>query len=93
MRIDCPLCGLRDRREFYYQGAAVRLARPAPDAGEAAWDDYLHLRENPAGLTEELWHHEAGCGAWLVVRRDTVSHAITGVRLAEEVKRGMGAGA
>ncbi len=87
MRIDCPLCGARDRREFYYQGAAVMLARPAPDAGEAAWDAYLHLRDNPAGQTRELWQHEAGCGAWLMVTRDTVSHVISGVEMAEDVKR------
>ncbi|APE44101.1 sarcosine oxidase subunit delta [Sulfitobacter alexandrii] len=82
MRIDCPLCGSRDRREFYYQGDAVALTRPAPDAGEAAWDDYVHLRDNPAGPTRELWHHEAGCSAWLEVTRDTVSHAISDVTLA-----------
>ena len=83
MRIPCPICGERDRREFYYQGAAVMLDRPAPDAGEAAWDSYLHLRDNPAGPTQDLWFHEAGCGAWLVVERDTVTHAVTGARLAE----------
>ena len=82
MRIDCPLCGSRDRREFYYQGDAVALARPAPDAGEEAWDGYVHLRDNPAGFTRELWHHEAGCSSWLVVTRDTVSHAISDVALA-----------
>ena len=83
MRLSCPLCGTRDRREFYYQGAAVMLARPAPEADEAAWQDYLHMRDNPAGVTRDLWHHEAGCGAWLVVTRDTVSHAVLEVSLAE----------
>ncbi len=82
MRIDCPHCGARDRREFYYKGAA--LSRPAADAGERAWDDYVHLRDNPAGATRDLWQHEAGCGAWLVVHRDTVSHEIFGVTLARE---------
>ena len=90
MRIECPMCGLRDRREFYYQGDAVMLARPDPEAGPAAWDSYLHLRDNPAGATRELWHHEGGCGAWLVVTRDTVSHEIAKVTLAADVK---GAGA
>tara|TARA_R110002095_G_C4084337_1_gene221931 strand:- start:102 stop:353 length:252 start_codon:yes stop_codon:yes gene_type:complete len=75
------LCGSRDRREFYYQGAA--LTRPAPDAGEAAWDAYVHLRENPAGPVRELWHHEAGCSSWLVVTRDTRSHVISDVALAD----------
>ena len=38
MRLTCPLCGPRDRREFYYTGAADYLARPAPDAGPAPGD-------------------------------------------------------
>jgi sarcosine oxidase subunit delta len=91
MRIDCPLCGARDRREFYYKGAAVALARPAPDAGAAEWDDYVHLRDNPAGRTRDLWQHDAGCGAWLVVTRDTVTHQIFETALASDIKRGTGA--
>ena len=33
MRITCPICGERDRREFYYVGDAVALdaLRPMPD--------------------------------------------------------------
>ena len=85
MRIPCPLCGPRDRREFAYQGAAVMLDRPAPDAGDAAWDDYLHNRANPCGETRDLWFHEAGCGAWLVVTRDTATHQVTGAELAGTV--------
>ncbi len=86
MRITCPICGERDRREFHYQGAAVALDRPAPDAGAESWDDYLHNRENPAGPTRELWHHEAGCGAWLVVTRDTVTHEMQGSELASALQ-------
>lgn len=78
MRISCPCCGPRDRREFTYFGAADYLNRPAPDAPASAWDDYLHLRDNPAGETRDLWYHEP-CGSWLVVTRDTVSHAISAV--------------
>ena len=87
MRINCPNCGERDRREFYYQGDAVALERPAEDAGPAAWDDYLHNRDNPAGDTRDLWFHEGGCRAWIVVARNTVTHAIQGTTLAEKVKR------
>lgn len=76
MRLTCPLCGDRDRREFYYQGEAVMLDRPAPDAGEAAWDAYLHLRDNRAGETQDLWFHEAGCGSWIKVTRNTVTHDV-----------------
>ncbi len=77
MRITCPICGERDRREFYYRGAA--LDRPNPGGGPEAWDDYVYLRDNPAGVTRDLWYHDAGCGSWLVVERDTVSHAVLDV--------------
>lgn len=87
MRITCPLCGARDRREFYYQGDAVALARPAPDAGAEAWDNYLHLRDNRAGEIRDLWYHEAGCGSWLVVTRNTVSHEILSVALVSDEKK------
>ncbi len=86
MRLTCPICGDRDHREFFYQGAAVMLDRPAPEAGEAAWDDYLNLRENPAGDTRELWFHGGGCGAWLEVTRNTVTHAVSDVALARDAK-------
>lgn len=81
MRLTCPLCGPRDRREFYYYGAEDYLNRPAPDAAPEAWDDYLHLRDNPAGWTRDLWYHEAGCAQWLLVTRNTVTHEISGVEL------------
>ena len=84
MRIPCPLCGERDSREFTPRGAADLLDRPPEDAGDAAWHNYLHLRDNPAGDTEELWHHGAGCGAWLVVSRNTMTHTVHGARLARE---------
>lgn len=84
MRLTCPLCGARDRREFTCKGDALALARPGDADWSQAWDEYLHLRDNPAGLTRELWQHSAGCGAWLVVERDTVSHLVHSVVLARE---------
>jgi sarcosine oxidase subunit delta len=86
MRLPCPLCGDRDRREFYYQGAAIMAHRPSRDAGDSAWDDYLHNRDNPAGETRDLWHHEAGCGAWIEVTRNTVTHEVTGAKLVNGIK-------
>ncbi|MGR3620990.1 sarcosine oxidase subunit delta [Pseudophaeobacter sp.] len=80
MRITCPLCGERDRREFYYKGAA--LVRPAEEADLAQWDAYVNLRDNPAGPLAELWYHEMGCGSWLTVTRNTSSHEILHVELA-----------
>lgn len=86
MRLPCPICGDRDLREFTYKGAAVALDRPNPDAGETAWDDYLHLRDNPAGETRDLWYHGAGCTAWLVVERNTLTHEVIGAKLTSEAK-------
>ena len=84
MRLKCPLCGERDRREFYLHGSEDYLNRPGLEAPAAAWDDYLHNRDNPAGVTKDLWYHEAGCAQWLVVTRNTVTHEITGVELVAE---------
>jgi sarcosine oxidase subunit delta len=82
MRIPCPYCGPRDAYEFAYLGdASVRRPDPAqPDAAEAFYE-YVYLRDNPAGPFEELWYHTAGCHAWIVVTRDTRTHAISGARL------------
>jgi sarcosine oxidase subunit delta len=78
MRIVCPHCGERGNDEFLYLGAAG-LARPAADATAEAWHDYVYVRQNPAGPHKELWQHVHGCGRWLVVARDTRSHAIFSV--------------
>ena len=86
MRLTCPYCGERDSGEFTYGGAAVGLDRPAVDAPIEAWDDYVHNRDNPAGVTKDLWYHELGCGAWLVVTRNTVTHEVLKVELASQVK-------
>ena len=88
MLIPCPVCGPRDSREFTCKWHAVTLARPQADAPPEAWDVYLHLRDNPAGPTRELWHHIAGCTAWLVVERNTATHAVSAARLAREVAGG-----
>ena len=80
MRITCPNCGERDRREFYVKGAA--LARPDVGAGLDEWHSHLHLRDNPAGETKELWYHEMGCSAWIEVCRNTVSHKVVSTQLA-----------
>ena len=79
MRLTCPHCGDRDRREFYYYGAADYLDRPAASAPPQAWDDYLHNRDNPAGVVRDVWYHEQGCGAWLCVTRNTVTQEVLAV--------------
>ncbi len=80
MRIPCPFCGARDSREFVSRGDAAPV-RPAGDEADAMFD-YLYLRDNPAGVFEELWYHAQGCRNWLRVRRDTLNHAIAHAELA-----------
>ena len=83
MRIPCPLCGTRDRREFTYFGSEDYANRPAADAPAQAWDDHLHNRDNPCGDTRDLWYHDP-CGAWVRVHRNTASHAVHGADLVAE---------
>lgn len=85
MRIKCPYCGPRDAQEFAYLGAAdLKRPDPAGEAAERAFYDYVYLRDNPAGLHAELWYHAAGCRSWLRVTRDTRTHAIESVAIAEK---------
>ena len=86
MRLTCPFCGERDRREFTYRGAAVGLSRPEGTDWSAEWDDYLHNRDNPAGETRDLWFHDP-CGAWLEVTRDTLTHEVSAARHVSERRR------
>lgn len=81
MRIPCPCCGERDLREFVYLGSHAYLDRPDHADWGDAWDAYLHRRANPEGHVRDLWYHQSGCGAWLVVDRSTATHAILAARL------------
>jgi len=88
MRINCPICGARDSREFHYRGSAKLLERPAPDAGAEAFFDYVYLRDNPAGVNRELWFHDLGCRSWIVAERNVSTHEFLSTALAADVKRG-----
>lgn len=76
MFIPCPFCGPRSHEEFTTLGEADR-ARPKGD-NLAAMTDHVYLRDNVAGRHRELWFHAAGCHAWLVVERNTLTHAVYG---------------
>ena len=93
MQIPHPLLGLRDASEFSYLGDASLLNRPrvddvstlGDDATIDAFHDYLHLRDNPAGLHKELWFHEQGDRSWLVITRNTLTHDIIACELASDI--------
>ncbi len=78
MRITCPYCGERDYQEFSYLGAASLKNRPDSSAADAreTFFDYVYLRDNPAGPLREHWYHGQGCRGWIVVERDTRTHAM-----------------
>ena len=88
MKIPCPLCGSRDRREFYYYGAEDYLTRPDETDSIEALDNHLFLRDNPAGPTRDVWYHEQGCGAWMMVRRNTITHEVLDAELVTARKKG-----
>ncbi|MEG9500255.1 MAG: sarcosine oxidase subunit delta [Methylorubrum extorquens] len=79
MRIRCPHCGERDNGEFSYLGDAAPVRPDGLAVEAAAMHDYVYLRDNLAGEIRELWYHAAGCRGWLVVTRDTRTHAISDV--------------
>jgi sarcosine oxidase subunit delta len=91
MRIACPHCGSRDVQEFVYLGDAAPRRPDGMEATAAAMVDYVHQRDNPAGSHRELWYHAAGCHAWLVVTRDTRTHAIDAVETMAQARAGASA--
>lgn len=82
-----PLLGPRDASEFTYLGDASLLNRPSGSDDGAAdrFYEYLYLRDNLAGEMRELWYHEHGDQSWLVVTRNTLTHAILKVELARDL--------
>lgn len=94
MIINHPLLGPRDAVEFVYKGDASLIERPDGMAADADETFYQHtfLRDNPAGEHRELWYHEQGDRSWLVVTRNTLTHAIIKVELARDVARKAGRG-
>jgi len=83
LRISCPFCGIRDHSEFSYGGDAS-VEYPALDAPESQWLEAVFQRENLDGVVLETWQHLQGCRMWIVVERDTRTHAIHSVRPAHE---------
>ena len=81
LRIHCPFCGERDHSEFTYGGDAT-VAYPDLSAPMEAWSDAVYVRTNPKGAHRERWQHSDGCRLWLIVERDTLTHAISRVEPA-----------
>ncbi|MFU0503834.1 sarcosine oxidase subunit delta [Pseudaminobacter sp. NGMCC 1.201702] len=89
MRIACPFCGTRENGEFTYLGDAkpkrpvvTALEGDGANGQEAAFYDYVYLRDNVAGDMSEYWYHGGGCRSWLIAERNTLTHEIKSVRPA-----------
>ena len=75
--IACPHCGPRAQIEFVYERTLDSIVPVAAEPAEAM--RRLYTRENPRGVSEELWRHTHGCRAWLLIVRHRISHDITSV--------------
>jgi len=84
LRIDCPVCGLRDETEFTYGGDASVPLPSISDRNTERWYESVFLRDNQRGAHRELWHHHLGCRQWLIIERDTLTHEIGTCLLARE---------
>jgi heterotetrameric sarcosine oxidase delta subunit len=87
MMLACPWCGSRPIEEFVHGGDATPVRPDLTETDPAAWLAYLYERDNPCGRHREYWHHERGCRQWLVVERDTATHAVYTVELTEGPER------
>jgi sarcosine oxidase, subunit delta len=77
MLIPCPHCGERNEDEFicWSESEPVRPAVPN-DLSDAEWVDYIYNHTNRKGWSSERWFHSRGCGRWIVIRRNTITHEI-----------------
>lgn len=75
--IPCPFCGPRNESEFLHGGPAKARRPEDPTAlSDAEWIDHLTVPPNPQGPVREHWWHSRGCGQWVTILRDTVTHEI-----------------
>jgi sarcosine oxidase subunit delta len=83
--IPCPFCGPRPEIEFRHGGEA-HISRPTDSASvdDAAWADFLYMRDNPKGVHVERWRHAHGCGRFFNCVRHTVTDRIIATYKAGE---------
>ena len=72
----CPFCGPREEHEFLFAAEAGKVRpEPAEAVSDEDWAAYLHFHKAPEGEAEEVWFHRT-CGAYFVMKRDTVTRAV-----------------
>ncbi len=77
--IHCPWCGPREEVEMQCGGEAG-APRPADPMllDDVAWTTWLRGRRNRKGPQVEAWWHQAGCGRWFLLARDTRDDRVLG---------------
>jgi sarcosine oxidase subunit delta len=80
--LQCPNCGTRGAYEFRFGGEYNR--RPAPDAADSEWNQYVYNRANINGVQKEWWYHREGCGRWFLAERDTTTNTVSATYWPEE---------
>jgi heterotetrameric sarcosine oxidase delta subunit len=71
--------------EFHCGGEAHFLRPTGADTiDDAAWADYLFMRQNHKGPQHERWSHAHGCRRWFHVLRDSESDQVLAVYLMDE---------
>lgn len=81
--LTCPNCGLAVEETELSPGGEAHLTRQGPDATDAAFEDYMFLRDNAKGAHFERWRHAYGCGKWFLAARDTVTLEVYGTYPAQ----------
>jgi sarcosine oxidase subunit delta len=83
--LTCPACGPRDVNEFRYAGEVTRRPASTPTPRELA--EYVHFRDNVAGVQREWWYHRFGCEVWFQAERDTRTNEVLLTEVAEPSAR------
>ncbi len=81
--LECPYCGVTADETELHAGGEAHLKRFGPESGDAEFEGYLFMRENPKGVHLERWRHSYGCGKWFHAARCTLTLEVFGTYPAQ----------
>ena len=74
--LECPNCGARNTQEFRFGGEYNPRPGKPLETADAAWTDYIFMRDNKVSVQKEWWYHRAGCGLWFLAERHTKTNKV-----------------
>ena len=83
LSLSCPMCGVTAEETEFAPGGQAHLRRHGPGSSDAEFEEYMFLRDNPAGVHLERWRHAYGCGKWFIAARCTVTLRVFGTYPAQ----------